>query len=227
MDLPTFEPAPWIIIALVIAVSFIHFIGAQLRQGKSMNTPAHLIFGLTVFGKANKPAVTGAAFAGALIPDLSLYLMATWHLWVLGTSPDIVFGQLYFSAAWQGIFRIDNSIILWGILLAIGGMLRSPVFIELCGAALLHLGLDFLLHNDDGRAHFWPLSNWVFQSPVSYWDPDHYGNIAGALEVTLSLLCCVVLWRRFTGRKMRTLIAALGLTEFAPVIIFAIMFAGP
>ncbi|PJI92709.1 hypothetical protein BC777_1569 [Yoonia maricola] len=191
-----------------------------------MNTPAHLIFGLTAFGKAGRPAVTAAALAGALIPDLSLYLMAGWHLQVLGTSPEVVFGQLYYSDAWQSIFRIDNSIILWGILLTLGAMLRSPVLIALCGAALLHLGLDFLLHNDDGRAHFWPYSNWVFQSPVSYWDPDHYGNIVGAMEVGLSLLCCGVLIRRFTGLWMRVFIVSLGLAEFAPFIILAIMFSG-
>ncbi|MDP5361563.1 MAG: cobalamin biosynthesis protein CobQ [Paracoccaceae bacterium] len=192
-----------------------------------MNTPAHLIFGLTAFGKAQRPAVTAAAFAGALIPDLSLYLLAGWHLQVLGTAPSIVFGQLYFSDAWQSIFRIDNSIILWGIGLALGAMFRSPVTLALCGAALLHLGFDFLLHNDDGRAHFWPLSNWVFQSPVSYWDPDHYGNLAGSIEVAASVLCCGVLWRRYKGRWMRGLIVALGLLEFTPFIIFALMFSGP
>ena len=192
-----------------------------------MNTPAHLIFGLTAFGKAGRPAVTAAAFAGAMLPDLSLYLLVGWHLQILGTAPQIVFGQLYFSDGWQSIFRIDNSFILWGIAFAFGAMMRAPIVIALCGAALLLLGFDFLLHNDDGRAHFWPLSNWVFQSPVSYWDPDHYGNIAGAIEVALSLLCCGVLWRRFAGVWMRALIVMLGLIEFAPFVIFAFMFAGP
>ena len=191
-----------------------------------MNTPAHLIFGMTVFGKAGRPAVTGAALAGAMIPDLSLYLMAGWHLQVLGTAPDVVFGALYFSDAWQSIFRIDNSMILWGIALVLGVMWRSPVMIALCGAALLHLGLDFLLHHDDGRAHFWPITDWIFMSPVSYWDGDHYGNIVGPLEIAASLLCCVLLWRRFTGKGLRVLIVALGVMEFAPVIVFTIMFAG-
>ncbi len=191
-----------------------------------MNTPAHLIFGMTVFGKAGRPAVTGAALAGAMIPDLSLYLMAGWHLQVLGTPPGVVFGELYFSDAWQSIFRIDNSVILWGIALVLGVMGRSPVMIALCGAALLHLGLDFLMHHDDGRAHFWPITNWIFMSPVSYWDGDHYGNIVGPLEVVASLMCCAVLWRRFTAMWLRMLITALGLMEFAPVIVFTIMFAG-
>ncbi len=191
-----------------------------------MNTPAHLIFGLTAFAKPGQAKITAAALAGALIPDLSLYLMAGWHLQVLGTSPDVVFGRLYFSDAWQSIFRIDNSMILWGMGLAYGLMFRAPVVIALCGAAMLHLGLDFLFHHDDGRAHFWPLTNWIFQSPVSYWDPRHFGNMIGPLEVAASLLCCAVLWRRFEGVGMRVLIAVLGLTEFAPFIIFAIMFAG-
>lgn len=192
-----------------------------------MNTPAHLIFGMTAFGKAGHARLTGAALAGSLIPDLSLYILSGWHLLVLDTAPEVVFGRLYFSDAWQSIFRIDNSFILWGTALGFAMMFRAPVFVALCGAAMLHLGFDFLLHNDDGRAHFWPISNWIFQSPVSYWDPDHYGNIAGAIEVALVLLCCGVLWRRFSGWGMRVLIAALGFAQMTPFVIFAIMFAGP
>lgn len=191
-----------------------------------MNTPAHLIFGLAAFGKVDAPWVTAAALAGAMIPDLSLYLMAGVHLLVLGTDPQVVFGQLYFSDLWQSVFRIDNSIVLWGIGLGLAIALRSGWGIALCGAALLHLGLDFLLHHDDGRAHFWPISNWIFQSPVSYWDPAHYGRIVGVVEIIASLLACVWLWRRFVGKWMRGLIAVLALLESLPAIIFGIMFAG-
>lgn len=190
-----------------------------------MNTPAHLIFGLTAFGRANRPAVTCAALAGAIIPDLSLYLMAGAHLIVLGTDPQIVFGQLYYSAAWQSIFRIDNSMILWGIALVLGIMARSQVVIALCGAALLHLVLDFAFHHNDGRAHFWPISNWIFESPLSYWDPSHYGNLVGPIEVLASLACCIVLWRRFVGKWMRIFIVALAGMEALPGIVFAVMFA--
>ena len=154
-----------------------------------MNTPAHLIFGLTAFGKAGRPAVTGAAFAGALIPDLSLYLLAGTHLFLLGTDPEVVFGRLYYSDAWQSIFRIDNSIILWGLLLAIGVWRRAPVVIALAGAAMLHLVLDFALHHDDGRAHFWPITDWIFMSPVSYWDRNHHGGIVAPIELVVALAC--------------------------------------
>ncbi|MEJ6403518.1 hypothetical protein [Yoonia sp. 2307UL14-13] len=52
-----------------------------------MNTPAHLIFGMTAFGRSGQVKVTAAALFGALLPDLSLYLLAGWHLNILGTSP--------------------------------------------------------------------------------------------------------------------------------------------
>lgn len=191
-----------------------------------MNTPAHLIFGLAAFGKPERKAVTAAAFAGALIPDLSLYLLATWHLQILGTPAQIVFGELYFSESWQSIFRIDNSIVLWSLALGAAIMAKSKVGIALCGAALLHLGLDFPLHHDDGRAHFWPISTWIFESPVSYWDRRHYGNIVGPIEIAAALVACYYLWRRFTGKWMRGLIVVLGAIEFAPAVLFAIMFSG-
>ena len=191
-----------------------------------MNTPAHLIFGLTAFGKPGERAVIAGALAGGLVPDLSLYLMAGTHLLLLGTDPQVVFGQMYFSDAWQAVFRIDNSAILWGLGLFLALASGRRWAVALCGAALLHLAFDFLLHHDDGRAHFWPLTTWIFASPVSYWDPAHYGHIVGPIEVAASLLCCAVLWRRFRGRAMRALIVALGVMEALPGIVFALMFAG-
>lgn len=189
-----------------------------------MNTPAHLIFGLAAFGKPDAPKVTGAALIGAMIPDASLYLLAGVHLLIIGTDPQVVFGQLYFSDAWQAVFRVDNSIVLWGIGLAFAIWGRTTWGKALCGSALIHLGLDFLFHVDDGRAHFWPLSTWVFESPVSYWDPNHYGRTVGTIEVLMSALVCIWLLRRFKTRLMRVTIALLALTEIAPSIFFALIF---
>jgi len=191
-----------------------------------MNTPAHLIFGLAAFGKVDAPKVTAAALFGAILPDLSLYLLAGTHLFVLGTSPEVVFGELYFSDLWQTIFKIDNSFLLWGVVLGLGLALRSAWVVALSGAALLHIGLDFPLHHDDGRAHFWPLTDWVFQSPVSYWDPAHYGGIVGALEILVCLGLCYWLWGKFRTVPMRVLITLLGAIEIVPGLMWAFMFAG-
>lgn len=191
-----------------------------------MNTPAHLIFGMAAFAKPTQRGTIAASLAGAMIPDLSLYLLAGIHLFVLGTPEQVVFGELYFSETWQGIFRIDNSILLWGMGLVFALAFKSAWAIALCGAALLHLGFDLMLHHDDGRAHFWPLSDWIFQSPVSYWDTRHYAGIIAPLEIGASLVCCVILWRRFRNWALRGLIAVLALCETLPGLLWVFVFQG-
>ncbi len=117
-----------------------------------MNTPAHLIFGAAAFGRPEHRWTLVAALAGGLAPDLSLYLMVGWHLLVLGTDLQVVFGQLYYSDAWQRVFAVDNSMILWGLMFALALWRNWRVLIAFAGAGLLHIGLDFLLHACRRRA---------------------------------------------------------------------------
>ena len=63
------------------------------------------------------------------------------------------------------------------------------------GAGLLHLVLDFPLHAGDGRPHFWPLSDWVFESPVSYWDSTHHAIWVAPVSVVISLAAFSVIWK--------------------------------
>ena len=189
-----------------------------------MNTPAHLIMGLAAFGKPARPALIAAALAGALIPDASLYLLAGKAIYVDGISPRIVFDQMYFSPEWQGVFAVDNSMVLWGLILAIALGLRSAWGIALSGSALLHLVFDFALHNDDARRHFWPVSDWVFSSPVSYWDGAHYGDIVGVIEVTLVIALSAWMLVRFKGWVVRGVILALCLAQTAPFVMWRMMF---
>lgn len=191
-----------------------------------MNTPAHIIMAAAVFAKPDQPKRNTAALVGGLLPDASLYTLAGWHLFVLGTPPQTVFDEYYFSDAWQSIFAIDNSFILWGMVLALGLWFKITWLWVLAGAALLHIGFDFPLHHDDGRMHFWPVSDWIFQSPVSYWDRKHYGGFVGPIETGLCLILLVILWRRFAGWFARVLIAAAGIFQIAPVFIWLFMFSG-
>ena len=52
----------------------------------------------------------------------------------------------------------------------------------------LHVPEDLFLHHDDGHRHFYPLSQWRYSSPVSYWDPNHYGKIVAPLEALAVVL---------------------------------------
>ena len=132
-----------------------------------MNTPAHLILGAAAFGRPEARSVTWLALAGAMAPDLSLYLMAGVSIFLMDISAQRVFDVLYYSDAWQQVFAIDNSFILWGIALGVAIWKKSAGGIAFSAAALLHIALDFPLHNHDARMHFWPISDWKFISPIS------------------------------------------------------------
>ncbi|WP_170764055.1 cobalamin biosynthesis protein CobQ [Ruegeria lacuscaerulensis] len=161
-----------------------------------MNTPAHLLIGATVFARPAKGQTLWAALLGSLLPDLSLYVMAGTSLYILGIPAQEVFDQLYFSPAWQTVFAIDNSFILWGLALLLG-VWRAWHFLTVAASAgILHLGMDFLLHAGDGRPQFWPLSDWVFHSPVSYWDRTHNALWVVPASIAICSAAYLVLWRR-------------------------------
>ncbi len=175
-----------------------------------MNTPAHLILGAAAFGgRRDDRRVIWAAFLGALLPDLSLYLLAGVSLLVLQIPPERVFNELYFSDAWQTVFAIDNSFLVWGALLALSLWYKSGWAIAVCGAAILHIALDFPLHHDDGRPHFWPVTWWVFESPVSYWDRRHGAMWVAPVEAALVVASAFLIWRRRPGIVISALVAVL------------------
>lgn len=161
-----------------------------------MNTPAHLLIGTAAFGRPAVKGTRAAAVFGALVPDLSLYLLAGFAMYVQAIPPGVVFNELYFSEAWQSIFRIDNSLFLWALALAIGLWARRPLVVAFAASGLLHVGSDFLLHNDDARAHLWPLTDWRFISPISYWDSTHGARVVAPILAVLAVAAgAFMIWR--------------------------------
>ncbi len=178
-----------------------------------MNTPAHLIFGAAAFSRKNRKGSLPAAFLGAFAPDFSLYAMVAVSIFVMDVPAETVFREYYYSDAWQQVFAIDNSFVLWGGLLGLALWRRWHLITIFASAAMLHLALDFPLHTHDARMHFWPLSDWVFHSPFSYWDSRAHANIVGPVEATLSVTLTLVLLRRYSGLGVRVLFLVLLLAE--------------
>ena len=189
-----------------------------------MNTPAHLLVGAAAFARVDKRWSLLAALGGALAPDLSLYLLAGWHLGVLGTSAQVVFDELYFSDAWQSVFAVDNSLFVWVGLLLLGVYRQSLLLKIFSASALLHIALDFPLHAGDGRPHFWLLTDWVFFSPISYWDDRFYGWLVGPAELLLAALCTLVLFLRYRSVFTRSTFLALFALEAASSGIWVLVF---
>jgi len=178
-----------------------------------VNTPAHLLVGLAVCARRDRPKSGRSSALGAILPDLSLYLMAGAALFILQIPPAHVFGHLYFSPEWQAVFAVDNSFVIWAAVFAAALAMRRPLWIAFAGAGLLHLATDFPLHHDDARRHFWPISDWVFESPFSYWDSHHHAGYIAPLTLLAVLISAAIIWRRWPDWRMRALTLALCAAE--------------
>jgi len=181
-----------------------------------MNTPAHILIGAALFGSRDNDQrnITFAAILGGVLPDLSLYLMAGFTIFILQTPAEVVFDELYFSNNWQLVFSIDNSFFVWGALCLIACKLKSRFFIALTLSALLHLLCDISLHNDDARQHFWPITDWRFMSPLSYWDSNHHALIIAPLEGLFCAIAAIYLLIGNHRKWLKLLILSLLLAEF-------------
>lgn len=173
-----------------------------------------MLIGTAVIGHGRSGKIIAAAMIGALLPDLSLYLLAGVSIFVLQIPANVVFDELYFSETWQTVFAIDNSFLVWGALLSFSLWRKSHWGIALTLAATLHLMLDFPLHHDDGRPHFWPLTDWVFESPVSYWDRQKGAMWIAPVEAAAASMAAAIVWRQRKGWMLACIVACLLLAEF-------------
>lgn len=191
-----------------------------------MNTQTHLLMAAAVAlpwveqratpGTVSPSLLLCAALLGAVLPDVSLIAMVAVGV-AMQVPASVIFDEWYFNDFWQGIGAMSNSIPIYVVLAAVSGLSlyrveskRSDAFfaslLVLSLSALMHCLTDFPLHHDDGRPHFWPLTQWVYESPVSYWDPRHYGQLWSVFEVLLATGFAYLLWRRYRGKIARLVV---------------------
>lgn len=191
-----------------------------------MNTPTHLLIGAAALARLGRdgsdrwrnPVILGFS----LLPDLGLYVLFGWARFVPDVSEQQLWDDVYWRDHWQTVFAIGNSVPLYICLLIAGALWRGSqwgVLMVLAGtAALLHIAFDLPFHADDAHRHFWPITDWKFHSPLSYWDDRHHGDIVANVAIALGLLLSLILWRRFPSRVVRGfLIAGMGLYIAVPI----------
>ena len=181
-----------------------------------MNTQSHIIIASALFarsGVGNK-ARNIAAVSGGLLPDLPIFLMFLWSK-IVGAPEIEVWEKWYFNPPWGTWIDALHSIPLYWLLVVAGILLvkwggrltKSGVILVIFAiSAITHAMGDFFLHATDGHAHFWPLSDWRYSSPVSYWDPQYYGQYFSILEIVMGLGLCYVLFRRFHAQWVRAVL---------------------
>jgi len=175
-----------------------------------MNTPTHLIVAAALLSKRGKPNCNRAVLLGALAPDFSMFVFYLYvKVFTQATSKEI-WGTLYWSEPWQTFGAISNSVPIAVAILVFGLWQKRAAVTVFAGAMLTHAALDFPVHADDAHRHFWPLTDWRYQSPVSYWDPSHHGVIGSSLELILLVIAIIVLWKRFPALWVHGLLMAVG-----------------
>ncbi|MBA3911213.1 MAG: cobalamin biosynthesis protein CobQ [Rhodobacter sp.] len=178
-----------------------------------------MLIGAAVFARPIVPATLVAALLGGLAPDLPMFALVLWSTGLAGVPEHDVFSRLYFLDSWQAVFAVDHSFFVWGLLLALGHWRGHLVLTAFAGSGFLHAAIDFLTHRDDARRQLWPVSDWVFRSPVSYWDPNYYGTIISVVELGLVLLAAAFLCRLHRKLWQRALIVLLAAILVVPVIV--------
>lgn len=175
-----------------------------------MNTQTHLLLASALLAKRGEKARNVAIVVGAFLPDVPVFALFGIAS-AMGYSSQDIFGDFYFRAEMRNLMGAFNSFLAAALIGAAGWVFRDRLWgwpmVFFAAAVAIHAATDLPLHVDDGHRHFWPLSSFVFNSPLSYWDNSHHGGIVSVVEAVLGIICAIVLWRRFPVMWIRVLCA--------------------
>ena len=191
-----------------------------------MNTPTHILVGMAAFSKPGEIKRNSAIFAAALIPDLSIFILYFWGKFIMQVGDHQIWRELYWQEPWQTYGAISNSIPLYALLLAIGLWQKWSILTIIALTALLHLALDLPFHATDAHKHFWPITDWRFHSPLSYWDVNHHGDWVARIEIIFGFLLTALLFIRFKSFWVRSALALALLSYIAVPLFFYFTLGG-
>jgi len=95
------------------------------------------------------------------------------------------------------------ALLLLYVFLNLGSRDHRKILLWFLLGWLGHAVADFFSHVDGARPLFWPLSDWEWSSPVSYYDPLYYGNEFFAISHALILLTMAALLVRRMRRQYK------------------------
>jgi len=190
-----------------------------------MNTPAHVVINLLFLGKQSQAAILTPVVIGAILPDAPMFVFYFVEKVLFKNPESVIWRESYYQPYWQNLIDFFNSVPLMVLGLVLTLWLGSQFGTLLFGSMMLHVAGDLPLHHDDAHRHFFPLSNWRFQSPVSYWDPNHYGHIFSIFEILMVVISCVILFYGYNSLPGKVTVGLIGLCYLAYLAYVLIVWA--
>lgn len=137
---------------------------------------------------------------GGVAPDVALYLLfaAASIYYPLVDDMSIVeahqkaMDDLFFNSPWwiasHNVLHAPIVLVaMIGICWLRGSLWARRVAVFAAGA-MLHSLIDIAVHHDDGPLLLFPFSWSIrFESPVSYWDPDHFGWFMRPIDLAITV----------------------------------------
>jgi hypothetical protein len=187
-----------------------------------VNPPSHLLVNAALRKRAGNAGIEiprGAFLLGALLPDLPLTILwigtFIYMRYLQGdqtfTLMDQRLDQLYFTdPLWiAGHNTLHSPLILLSALFVLRRFRNAPGargrwWFWFAAGCLVHTLLDIPTHVNDGPLLLFPL-DWStrFQSPISYWDPRHYGREFAIFELLLDIALLAYVGGPWLRRKLQ------------------------
>lgn len=177
-----------------------------------MNTPAHVVVNLLILGRKENSKSLSAIAAGAVLPDLPIFVFYFVEKLLRQRPESVIWGYTYFHDGWQNFIDAFNSLPILTLGWVVSWLAKVRTGTMVMTSMILHIAEDLPLHHDDAHRHFFPLSDWRFHSPVSYWDPHYHGDIVSWLEIVLVLIGSAILFRRYRQWTGRGLVGLAGIS---------------
>ncbi|MBC7543342.1 MAG: hypothetical protein H7338_11490 [Candidatus Sericytochromatia bacterium] len=148
-----------------------------------MMTTSHAFFTYALMPTG--PAMAQAVI-GSVLPDVPFLIApAAYAAWqgrwagcLTATRDGLVSGLL---------LRAGHSLVIWAVAAGVTAAL-APRWLPLIWGWFGHVAADFVTHHGEPHAHFYPLSDWRFASPVSYYEWDHHAAVFMAGEGILAAM---------------------------------------
>ncbi len=190
-----------------------------------MNTPTHLIVSYALLeGQAATKKEKWSTIIGAFIPDAVIYFLFFYAL-VVGIPQRELWGSVYFQPGWQLAIDVFNSFPIFLAIAVVGYLIKRRWVILFAISACIHFVLDFFTHADDAHRHFLPISDFKFESPVSYWDPNYLGTLGSAIEIIILLVAVWWLWGRVQKKWSKILLLGYLAVAIGAFFFFSFIFS--